>query len=62
MYEGPSPLSVGISPQYSDITAEEGPTHLKLTSKGQNMAYRQMHIGKTIYLYEKSTCLSKSNT
>ena len=28
------------------------PTHLKLTAKGENKAYRQTHIGKAIYLYE----------
>ena len=52
------PLFQMVSLLYKHITAAKGPTHLKLTSKGQHMAYRQTHIGKTIYLYEISTYLS----
>ena len=44
MYEGPSPLSDGISLSLATNTSGEGPTHLKATVKGQNMAYWDTHI------------------
>ena len=56
MYEGPAPLPDGISLSIITNTSGEGPTHLKVTVKGQNMAYWDTHmkiyaiIGKTTYL------------
>ena len=58
MYEGPSPLPDGISLSILVNTSGEGPTHLKLMSKGYNMTYRQAHIGKAMYLWIKTTYLS----
>ena len=36
-------------------TSGEGPTHLKGTVKGQNMAYRQTYIGKIYTITGKTT-------
>ena len=48
MYEGPSPLPDGISLSLVTNTSGEGPTHLKAIVKGQNMAYWDMHILKSM--------------
>ena len=50
MYEGPSPLPDGIYLSIVTNISGEGPTHLKSTAKGQNMAYWTTHIEKSIYL------------
>ena len=39
-------------------TSGEGPTHLKGTVKGQNMAYRQTYIGKIYMITGKTAYLS----
>ena len=48
MYEGPSPLPDGISLSLVTNTSGEGPTHLKAPFKGQNMAYWDTHIWKSM--------------
>ena len=48
MYEGPSPLPDGISLSLATNTSGGGPTHLKATVKGQNMAYWDTHIRKSM--------------
>ena len=55
MYEGPSPLPDGISLSLATNTSGEGPTHLKATVKGQNMAYWDTHIGKLSIYRENHT-------
>ena len=62
MYEGPSPLPDGIPLIFKQITSEEGPIHLKVTLKGQNMAYRQMHIGKTTFFSSNFKHINGQNT
>ena len=55
MYEGPSPLPDGIFLSIITNTSGEGPTHLKVTVKGQNMAYWQTYIGKIYMITDKTT-------
>ena len=62
MYQGLSPLPDGILSYIQLMTSGEVPIHLSVTVKGQNMAYRQKHIGKTTYLWGKLYNLSNSKT
>ena len=48
MYEGPFPLPDGISLSLVTNTSGGGPTHLKATVKGQNMACWATHRRKSI--------------
>ena len=48
MYEGPSPLPDGISHSLVTNISGEGPTYLKATVKGQNTAYWDTHILKSM--------------
>ena len=47
---GPSPPSDVNYSLFPQITSGEGPTYLKVTCKGQIIAFRQTHIEKTTYL------------